>query len=178
MTRRNELRITTRSERGTVVISLHGAMTTDSPIQGELEREIRKLLDSGLRRFILDLEYLDKLDGSGIGEILRSRELVTDRDGELSVRGAATIYFDGRMTESSPDGETLSREIHSLLDIGVRRLVLDLEHIKFMDSAGPGDLVHLYTQVAERGGEISIVNLPRKIKDLLQILSIASLFEP
>lgn len=107
MTRRNELRITTRSERGTAVISLHGAMTTSSLYQGELERELLNLLDLGFGRFILDLE-----------------------------------------------------DIRLMHEEGIQYLVL------------------LYTQVAKRGGKISLVNLPRKVKDILEVLSIASLFEP
>ena len=76
------------------------------------------------------------------------------------------------------EGDVLLREeITRLLGEEKKHLVLDLGGISYMDSAGVGELVSVYTSVKNRGGELKLSCLTKKIKDLLQITQLMTIFD-
>jgi anti-sigma B factor antagonist len=76
------------------------------------------------------------------------------------------------------EGDVLLREeITRLLGEERKKLVLDLGGISYMDSAGVGELVSVYTSVKNRGGELKLSCLTKKIKDLLQITQLMTIFD-
>lgn len=76
------------------------------------------------------------------------------------------------------EGDVLLREeITKLLSEEKKQLVLDLGGISYMDSAGVGELVSVYTSVKNRGGELKLACLTKKIKDLLQITQLMTIFD-
>jgi len=76
------------------------------------------------------------------------------------------------------EGDVLLREeISKLLTENKKQLVLDLSGVSYMDSAGVGELVSVYTSVKNRGGDLKLSGLTKKIKDLLQITQLMTIFE-
>ncbi|HEY4492639.1 MAG TPA: STAS domain-containing protein [Acidobacteriota bacterium] len=76
------------------------------------------------------------------------------------------------------EGDVLLREeISKLLAENKKQLVLDLSGVSYMDSAGVGELVSVYTSVKNRGGDLKLSCLTKKIKDLLQITQLMTIFE-
>ena len=76
------------------------------------------------------------------------------------------------------EGDLILRdEITKLLSAEKKKLVLDLGGVSYMDSAGVGELVSVYTSVKNRGGELKLSNLTKKIKDLLTITQLMTIFE-
>lgn len=76
------------------------------------------------------------------------------------------------------EGDVLLREeISKLLAENKKQLVLDLSGVSYMDSAGVGELVSVYTSVKNRGGELKLSCLTKKIKDLLQITQLMTIFD-
>jgi anti-sigma B factor antagonist len=76
------------------------------------------------------------------------------------------------------EGDVLLREeITRLLGEDKKQLVLDLGGVSYMDSAGVGELVSVYTSVKNRGGELKLSCLTKKIKDLLQITQLMTIFD-
>lgn len=76
------------------------------------------------------------------------------------------------------EGDILLRdEIVKLLGEDKKKLVLDLGEVSYMDSAGVGELVSVYTSVKNRGGELKLSNLTKKIKDLLSITQLLTIFD-
>lgn len=71
----------------------------------------------------------------------------------------------------------LREEIGKLLGEDKKQLVLDLGGVSYMDSAGVGELVSVYTSVKNRGGELKLASLTKKIKDLLQITQLMTIFD-
>jgi len=49
--------------------------------------------------------------------------------------------------------------------------------VSYMDSAGVGELVSVYTSVKNRGGELKLAALTKKIKDLLSITQLMTIFD-
>jgi anti-sigma B factor antagonist len=90
--------------------------------------------------------------------------------------GTTIIQPKGKITIG--EGDVLLRdEITKLLGEEKKKLVLDLGEVSYMDSAGVGELVSVYTSVKNRGGELKLANLTKKIKDLLSITQLMTIFD-
>ena len=57
------------------------------------------------------------------------------------------------------------------------RLVLNLANVTYIDSGGIGTLVSLFTTARNAGGDIKLVNLTKRVGDLLQITKLITVFE-
>jgi anti-sigma B factor antagonist len=57
------------------------------------------------------------------------------------------------------------------------KLLIDLGDVDYIDSAGIGEMVTAYTAVKNRGGELKLLNLTKKVKDLLQITKLYTVFD-
>ena len=90
--------------------------------------------------------------------------------------GLTIIQPKGKITIG--EGDVLLREeITKLLAEDKKKLILDLGEVSYMDSAGVGELVSVYTSVKNRGGELKLAALTKKIKDLLSITQLMTIFD-
>ncbi|HKX31370.1 MAG TPA: STAS domain-containing protein [Blastocatellia bacterium] len=67
--------------------------------------------------------------------------------------------------------------VSRLLESGRNRIVLNLGSVSYVDSSGIGELVSRYTTTKNTGGKLKLLNLPKKIKDLLMITKLLTVFE-
>jgi len=67
--------------------------------------------------------------------------------------------------------------VSNLLDAGRNRIILNLGGVIYVDSSGIGELVSRYTTTKNAGGRLKLLNLPKKIKDLLMITKLLTVFE-
>jgi anti-sigma B factor antagonist len=91
--------------------------------------------------------------------------------------GPVTVVdFSGRITLG--DGSALLRKtLRDLLEEQRTQIVLNLGDVDYIDSSGIGELVSGYTSVKNRGGELKLLNLTKKVHDLLQITKLYTVFE-
>ena len=82
----------------------------------------------------------------------------------------------GRMTLGEGD-ELLKDKINSLLAANKKKLVLNLEGVPYIDSAGLGEIVRTYTTVSRQGGSLKLLNLTKRIEDLLSITKLLTVFD-
>jgi len=76
------------------------------------------------------------------------------------------------------EGDVLLREkVNELLDAGENRIVLNLEKVKYMDSAGIGELVACYKRAKEKDGNVKLLNPSGKVYDLLQLTKLEEVFD-
>ena len=75
------------------------------------------------------------------------------------------------------DSAYLRKMIRSLLDEGHRRIVLNLGDVDYIDSSGIGELVSGYSAVRSQGGELKLLNLSRRVRDLLQLTKLYTVFD-
>jgi anti-sigma B factor antagonist len=93
------------------------------------------------------------------------------------VVGDVTILdLNGKITLGEGD-ELLKDKINSLLNQGQRKLILNLEGVPYIDSAGLGEIVRTYTTVSRQGGKLKLLNLTKRIQDLLSITKLLTVFE-
>ncbi len=86
------------------------------------------------------------------------------------------LDIDGKILLGEGDVQ-LREAIRRLLQSGVRKILLNLANVPYMDSAGLGELVRAYTTVRREGGELKLLNLTARIQDLLTITKLISVFE-
>jgi anti-sigma B factor antagonist len=82
----------------------------------------------------------------------------------------------GRLTLS--DSRTQLRDlIHVLSSQGHKKFLFNLAGVEFIDSDGMGELVRCYSIVRQRGGELKLVQVRKKVQDLLELTRLNTLFE-
>ena len=92
------------------------------------------------------------------------------------IGGVTVIDLDGRITLG--EGSTLLRDlIREKLESGHRKIVMNLSGINYIDSTGLGELVSSYRLVKSEDGELKLLNLNKKVSDLLQITRLYAVFD-
>jgi anti-sigma B factor antagonist len=90
--------------------------------------------------------------------------------------GITLVDLSGRIALG--DGSALLRKtVRDLLDEGRVRIVLNLGDVNYIDSSGIGELVSGFTAVRNRGGELKLLNLTKKVNDLLQLTKLFTVFD-
>src|SRR6266571_2524114 len=86
------------------------------------------------------------------------------------------LDLSGRITMG--EGTIILRDnIQKLLAAGDRKFLLNLTDVGYIDSSGLGELVTSFTTVRNQGGELKLLNLTRRVQDLLQITKLLTVFE-
>jgi anti-sigma B factor antagonist len=95
---------------------------------------------------------------------------------ERIVSGVTILDLKGKMTLGEGD-ELLKDKINSLIQQDKKKLLLNLEGVPYIDSAGLGEIVRTYTTVSRQGGSLKLLNLTKRITDLLAITKLLTVFE-
>jgi anti-sigma B factor antagonist len=95
---------------------------------------------------------------------------------ERTVSDVTVLDLKGKMTLGEGD-ELLKDKINSLLAAGKKKLLLNLEAVPYIDSAGLGEVVRTYTTVSRQGGSLKLLNLTKRIEDLLSITKLLTVFD-
>ena len=95
---------------------------------------------------------------------------------ERTVSDVTVLDLKGKMTLGEGD-ELLKDKINSLLAAGKKKLLLNLEGVPYIDRAGLGEVVRTYTTVSRQGGSLKLLNLTKRIEDLLSITKLLTVFD-
>ena len=92
------------------------------------------------------------------------------------VSGITIVDMSGRITLG--EGSVILRDaIKDLLAKGQKKILLNLGDVSYIDSSGIGELVSAFTSVRNQGGELKLLNLTKKVHDLLQITKLYTVFD-
>ncbi len=92
------------------------------------------------------------------------------------VDGVTIVDLSGRITLG--EGSVVLRDtIKDLLGKGQKKILLNLGDVSYIDSSGIGELVSAFTSVRNQGGELKLLNLTKKVHDLLQITKLYTVFD-
>ena len=92
------------------------------------------------------------------------------------VDGVTILDLSGRITLGE-GSVTLRDAVHDVLAKGSKKILLNLGDISYIDSSGIGELVSAFTSVKNQGGELKLLNLTKKVHDLLQITKLYTVFD-
>jgi anti-sigma B factor antagonist len=95
---------------------------------------------------------------------------------EREAEAVTVLDLSGKITLGEGDTQ-LKDKLHSLLHQAKKNVLLNLADVSYVDSAGLGALVSAYTTVTREGGNLKLLNVTRKLQDLLSITKLLTVFE-
>jgi anti-sigma B factor antagonist len=95
---------------------------------------------------------------------------------ERQVGDVTILDLHGKILIGEGD-DALRDAVTKLVDSGKLKLLLNLADVPYVDSAGLGEIVRCYTTVSKKGGKLKLLNLTKKIQDLLSITKLLTVFE-
>jgi len=96
---------------------------------------------------------------------------------ERTVGDVTVVTVHGDITLNKGGDLVLKDKIQSLLQQGRRKLLLDLAAVSYVDSAGLGQLVQAHSTSANNGGTLKLVNVAKRLRDLLVVTKLLTVFD-
>lgn len=96
---------------------------------------------------------------------------------QRSVQGVCVLDIDGPSTLGAEGSEKLGDKVRSVLQAGDTRVLLNVASVAYIDSAGLGELVNAFTTVKKQGGALKLIGVTKKLKDLLVITKLSTVFD-
>lgn len=87
------------------------------------------------------------------------------------------IKVTGDITLNKGGDVLLKDKVQSLLQQSHKKLLIDLSGVSYVDSAGLGELVQAYATTKNRGGALKLLNVTKRLKDLLVITRLLTVFD-
>ncbi len=101
---------------------------------------------------------------------------MTMKASSRKVDGVTIVDLSGRITLG--EGSVVLRDtVKEISSQGNKKILLNLGDVTYIDSSGIGELVSAYTSVRNAGGELKLLNLTKKVHDLLQITKLYTVFD-
>src|SRR5213078_1988642 len=98
------------------------------------------------------------------------------KSSQRQVDGVTILDLSGRITLG--EGSVVLRDtIREVLGKGEKKILLNLGDVTYIDSSGIGELVSAFTAVRKEGGDLKLLNLTKKVHDLLQITKLYTVFD-
>ena len=95
---------------------------------------------------------------------------------ERRLDGVVILDLTGRITIG--DGSlTLRKHVQLLLDRDQKEILLNLAEVDYIDSSGLGEVVRSYTTTQKAGGDLKLLSLTRKVRDLMQITKLLTVLD-
>jgi anti-sigma B factor antagonist len=95
---------------------------------------------------------------------------------ERQVEDVIILDLHGKILIGEGD-DALRDAVSRLVESGKKKILLNLADVPYVDSAGLGEIVRCYTTVSRQGGKLKLLNLTKKIQDLLSITKLLTVFE-
>ncbi len=95
---------------------------------------------------------------------------------ERTVENVTILDMEGKLLIGEGD-EQLREKVNGLVEGGKTKILLNLGEVPYMDSAGLGEVVRCYTTVSRKNGTLKLLNLTKRLEDLLSITKLLTVFE-
>jgi anti-sigma B factor antagonist len=92
------------------------------------------------------------------------------------VNGVIIIDLSGQLTLGEASA-SVREELRDQISHGFRKILLNLADVTYIDSAGLGELTAAYMSVKNRGGELKLLSLTKRVHDLMQITKLYTVFD-
>jgi anti-sigma B factor antagonist len=99
---------------------------------------------------------------------------------QISERSAGDVMIvdvSGKITLGDGGDVMLKDKMQSLIQQGKKKVLLNLGDVSYVDSAGLGEIVQAYATINKGGGALKLLNTTKRIKDLLSITKLLTVFE-
>lgn len=93
-----------------------------------------------------------------------------------TAHGVTILDLHGKITIGEGNVE-IRNKVRDLLESGNKNILLNLGDVSYVDSSGIGELVSCYTRVSNQGGQLKLLNLTKKLQELLAITKLLTVFD-
>jgi anti-sigma B factor antagonist len=119
--------------------------------------------------------FTRSLEGPPAPETNREENIMALKLALREVDGVSVVSLDGRLGVGD-EANSLRDRVKGLLADGKRKVVLNMDHVALIDSAGLGTLVGLHHSAASCGASLQLCNLNAQLKELLQMTRLLTVF--
>jgi anti-sigma B factor antagonist len=95
---------------------------------------------------------------------------------ERQINDVTLLDLHGKIMIGEGD-DALRDAVTKVVEAGKTKIILNLGEVDYVDSAGLGEIVRCYTTVSRKGGRLKLIHLTKKIRDLLSITKLLTVFE-
>ena len=95
---------------------------------------------------------------------------------QRETNGICLLTLKGRLILGD-ESNGLRTTVDNLLSSGATRIVIQLEHVNFVDSAGIGSLIEIHRKTKAKGGRLMLTNLGPKLRQALELAGLLTIFE-
>ncbi len=133
-----------------------------------------------LMRAIMDEVHFRQLSPGTEITLIKNRTRGEAR-GDMDIKnrqvdGVLVLDLGGKITMGEGSGQ-LRSAIQEALAAGSKKILVNLSAVSYVDSSGLGELVGGYTTVKNAGGDLKLLGLTKKVKDLLVITKLLTVFD-
>ena len=96
---------------------------------------------------------------------------------ERTVGDVVIVDVSGKINLGDGGDVALRDKMRSLIQQDQKKVLLNLGDVSYVDSAGLGEIVQSYATVTKNGGKLKLLNVTKRIKDLLSITKLLTVFE-
>ena len=96
---------------------------------------------------------------------------------ERMAGNVAIVKVTGDITLNKGGDVQLKDKVNSLVQQGNKQILVDLGGVSYVDSAGLGELVQAFVTTKNRGGALKLVNVTKRLNDLLVVTRLVTVFE-
>jgi len=96
---------------------------------------------------------------------------------ERTAGDVVIVEVSGKITLGDGGDAALKDKMRSLVQQGHKKVLLNLGDVSYVDSAGLGEIVQAYATVNKNGGTLKLLNVTKRIKDLLSITKLLTVFD-
>ena len=93
------------------------------------------------------------------------------------VDGVTILDLGGRITLGDTSSGKLRETVREILGSGSKKILVNLGDVSYIDSSGLGELVSTYTTASNQGAAVKLLNVQKKVQDLLQITKLYTVFD-
>ena len=95
---------------------------------------------------------------------------------DRQIAGVTVVDISGRIVLGE-ETALLRNTIRDLIARGQKNILLNLGEVPYIDSSGIGELVSAFTAVRREGGDVKLLDLTKKVRDVLQIVKVITIFD-
>lgn len=92
------------------------------------------------------------------------------------VGDVCVMKLDGKFMGGG-DSFFLREKIKNVLETGIRKVLIDMDGVPYIDSTGVGFLVSSHTSTSQEGGQLRLLNVKPKILEVLNIMNLVKIFD-
>lgn len=96
---------------------------------------------------------------------------------QQTLAGVVVLSVAGDITMAGTPEDSVAGRVRAALIDGERKFLIDLGRVRYVDSNGLGDLVQALAAVRNRGGVMALLNVTRRLNDLLVLARLVTVFE-